>query len=116
MAGKSPTELLEMIAALRLEVGVLTAKVEKDREKVEQADLAAVRERLAVIQAQLADLLRRVEEHERWSARLAVLEAQQIESQKRHEETDRRRWQLVVLLLGSVATLAVQVALLFVKK
>jgi monoamine oxidase len=116
MAGKTPTELLEMIKNLGREVAVLATKAENDRERVNPADLAGVRERLAVVEQVAADLGRRVEEQERSAARLAVLETRQAEFRARSEEAERRRWQLTLLFFGSLTTLVVQIALVFVKR
>lgn len=116
MAGKSPTELFEMIAELRTEVEVLKTRAAGFDERVGPADLAAVRERLAVVERLLADLIRRVDENERLAARLAVVESQLAGTKRPSEEADQRRWQVVAAGLASVFALLANVVLLFAKR
>jgi hypothetical protein len=48
--------------------------------------------------------------------RLLLVEERLAELKKLSEENDRRRWQLALLLLASVLTLIVNIALVFVRK
>jgi hypothetical protein len=89
MAGKSPTEL---IRDLQVEIARLTERQTLFQTLLDVADLVAIRERVSVVESQLAEL------------------------RKREEENDRKRWQLTFLFIGSLLTLAIQVTILFLKK
>src|SRR5438552_2953260 len=109
MAGKSPTEL---IRDLQVESASLTERLKLLRAFLDEANLVAIRERLAVLDTVIAELRKRAEEQERRSERLAVLESQFAEVKKQNEEDDRRRWQVTMLFFGSLLTLAIQFAVL----
>lgn len=70
MPPKTIAEVNEMVADLRREHEVLESKVEGIDERIRDAELFRLRERLTAIETLLAEL------------------------QKRFEEADRRRWQL----------------------
>ncbi|MBA4064558.1 MAG: hypothetical protein C0501_12770 [Isosphaera sp.] len=111
MAGKTPTELNDLIAGLRTELEVLAGEVRGLRADFDRNDLNQLRERLvkleAVLQAVNVPAL---------LLQLGVLQEQIAELRKWREEADRRRWQVLMLFAGSLLTLLVQVALLAVKK
>lgn len=92
MPPKSQADVLAMIGELRTDHAVMGAKYDSLRERVAESDLPKILERLA------------------------VLESQQAESRKREEETDRRRWQTQLLFFGSLLTLAIQIAIVTIKK
>ena len=47
--------------------------------------------------------------------RIAVIESQLADIKKREEEADRRRWQTQLLFFGSLLTLAIQITILTLK-
>src|SRR4051812_27837842 len=106
MAGKTPTEL---IRELQLEWVALKGQLTAVENRVEEADLPTIRERLAVVENLLTLLKKRDEEAEHRDSRLAVIESQLSEMKKREEENERRRWQLILLFFGSLLALLAQV-------
>jgi hypothetical protein len=89
MAGKSQPEL---IREMQLELTRLAERFENLREQVSKAELVRMSERIAVLESQLSEL------------------------KKRDDLFDSRRFQVLVLFIGSLLTLGVQVAVLFLKK
>ena len=96
MSAKTPTQLLELIQELRVELTRLMERVDHTRESLDTANIVGLRERLAVVEALVADL------------------------QKRQEESDRRRWQFWLgvgtVVLTFAANLTVNLLVLFAKK
>lgn len=88
--------MLELIQELRVELTRLIERVDHTRESLDTANLVGLRERLAVIEALVADL------------------------QKWREESDRRRWQfwlgVATVVLTFAANLTVNLLVLFAKK
>jgi DNA repair exonuclease SbcCD ATPase subunit len=120
MAGKSPTELYELIRDLEAEIGTVTERLNLLRTSLDEANLIAIRERLAVVESICAELRRRAEEQDRRGERLTQLEGQLAEFKKQFEESDRRRWQvwlaLGVCILTFVANLTLNLILFFARK
>jgi hypothetical protein len=85
----------ELIAELQNEVTKLHERLNAAKAEVERADLVRIRERLSVVENQLAELA------------------------KRREEDERKRWQLWVTAigcaLGFLSTLVMNVVLLVLK-
>lgn len=96
MPPKTIAEVGELVAKLQREHEVFAAKAENRLTQLERLELYSLRERLAVIEALLADL------------------------QKRQEEADRRRWQLWLgigtVVLTFAANLTVNLLVLFARK
>lgn len=96
MAGKSPTELLELIRDLEVEVARQAERQNVTRVALEEVNLVGIRERLAVLESQIAEI------------------------KKREEENDRRRWQfwlgVGVVVLTFVANLTINLLMFFAKK
>jgi hypothetical protein len=96
MAGKTPTELNDLIAEVRKQVAVLDTRVGLMKDDFDRADLANLRQRLAVLEAQIADL------------------------RKSKETDDQRRWQFWVgvgtLTLTFVASLTVNLLIYFARR
>ncbi|HXD85324.1 MAG TPA: hypothetical protein VN641_02445 [Urbifossiella sp.] len=82
----------ESIHLIGIEIAVLGERFNALEGDVQASDLGQIRERLAVLESLVAEL------------------------RKREEENERRRWQMNMLLFGSVFTLAVQIALLFIRR
>lgn len=120
MAGKSPTELYELIRDLQVEIVKLLERNKLHQAALDVANLGAIRERLAVLDATAVEVAKRAEESERRGERRAILEAQFAELKKQFEEKDRRWWQfwVGVGLVGFtfVANLVIQLILLFSRK
>jgi hypothetical protein len=127
MAGKTPTELTDLIAELRADLNVLRAEFDLLESQSERSVSAQLPERLAKTEALLtvlteaiAELKKRCDESERRSERLAVLESQHAELKKQFEEKDRRWWQFWVGVsavgLTFVANLVVNLLLFFARK
>jgi predicted nucleic acid-binding Zn-ribbon protein len=117
MPGKTLTDLTD---ELLRELITLKTQFAGLRNEVDQAELAAVRARVAVLESMLGELKRVVDEHERRGERLAVLESQHAELRKQLDERDRRWWQFWVgaglVGLTFVANLLIQLFLLFSRK
>jgi predicted nuclease with TOPRIM domain len=120
MAGKSPTELYELIRDLQEDNARLTERFNLLNSSLDALALVAMRERQAVFDAAVAELKKWRDESERRGERLAVLEAQHAELKKQFDEKDRRWWQfwVGVGLVGVtfVANLVIQLVLLFSRK
>jgi hypothetical protein len=118
MAGKTPTELYELIRDPQVEIVKLVERNKLHQAALDEANLGAIRERLAVLDAAVAELKRLAEAAERRGERLAVLEAQFAELKRQFEEKDRRWWQFWVGLVGFtfVANLVIQLIRLFSRK
>lgn len=82
----------ELIRRLDVELAVLRSEFDGLREQISRTELAQIRERLAVVEHTLAEL------------------------KKQKEEADRRLWQFTVLFVGGLITLAINFALVFVRK
>lgn len=87
-----PSSLTEQVRELKTQIAVLNETVRVLSERLQDAHIVEM------------------------VAKIAVLESQVAELKEREKENDRRRWQMNLLLFGSVFTLAVQIALLFVRK
>ena len=87
-----PSSLTEQVRELKTQIAVLNETVRVLSERLQDAHIVEM------------------------VAKIAVLESQVAELKEREKENDRRRWQMNLLLIGSMLTLAVQVALLFVRK
>lgn len=115
MAGKTPTELSDLIAVLRTELEVLRKDLELLRGTFDRAEVAQLRERLAKVESLLALL-----DPTALLTRVVTLEEQVTELKKWREERDRRWWQFWVGagLVGVtfVANLVIQLILLFSRK
>lgn len=93
MASKSPAE---MIRELQIETARLLQRLDSLEDEVSRADLLQARERLAVLESQIAEL------------------------KKQFEENDRRRWQfwlgVGVVVITFVANLTINLLMFFAKK
>ncbi len=89
MAQRTNTDL---IRDLQVEVANLRAELTSQKVLVDHIKFVEMRERLAVVEHTLAEL------------------------KKQKEEADRRLWQFIVLFVGGLITLAINFALVFVRK
>jgi hypothetical protein len=112
----SPTELAR--ESLN-KTEILQKVVELLKERLDKLDKLQLYERLAVVERRLADLEKAVEElkptkaeHEEMGAVKNRLT--QLEDQKKLGDT--RAFQFIVLFIGGLLTLAINIALLFLKK
>ena len=87
-----PNSLTEQVRELKTQIAVLNETVRVLSERLQDAHIVEM------------------------VAKIAVLELQVAELKEREQENDRRRWQMNLLLFGSMLTLAIQIALLFVRK
>ena len=87
-----PRSQAQAIRDLEHEFTVLDARLDALKTQVADAGWNNVRERLTLAEYQLAELRRA------------------------NEESARRSWQLTILFFGSIATLLVNLALVFVRK
>lgn len=76
-----------------------------------ELDLAVLRNDVDSLQEKLTEAGLKV-----LSERLAVLEDRVTELRKSKEEADRRYWQFVVLFVGGILTLAINLVVSFVRK
>jgi chromosome segregation ATPase len=127
MAGKTPTELTDLIAQLRADLNVLRAEFDLLWSLGERTTSAQYPERLARTEALLttlndaiAELKKRADDSERRNERLAVLESQHAELKKQVEEKDRRWWQFWVgvsaIGLTFIANLVINLLMFFARK
>lgn len=112
----NPTQLARD-ALHRLEL--LVKDIQALQKELEKNDLPEVRERLAVTERRLDDLVSLVEQFKPTKAESEEMGAiknriTQLEEQKRLG--DSRTFQFVVLFIGGLLTLAINIALLFLKK
>jgi len=117
MAGKT---LSELTGELQRELFTLKTQVSVLQQEVDHAELVKLLERVAVLEAVVPDLKRRLDEAERRNERLAVLESQVTELRKQFDEKDRRWWQFWVgvsaIGLTFVANLVINLLLFFARK
>jgi hypothetical protein len=116
MAAKTLSELVE---AVRKEVEELKNSQVYLRTILDQANPIEQLERIAVLENQVKKLETQLEEHKTTRAEAEELGAlknrlTQLEEEKKRGET--RAFQVMILFLGSLLTLAIQFALLFLKK
>jgi len=116
MAGKTPTELYELIRDLELEIARINERLKLHQTTLDEANLVSIRERLAVLDSAVTELKKWRDELDRRGERIAVLESQQVELTKWRDESARRVFQVGLLFGGSLLTLAIQLAILFLKK
>ena len=112
----TPTQLArEALTAIK----VLETKVAIFQQDVANAELSRHRERTAVLENQVAQLIALMEEHKPTRAEAEILGAlkirmTQLEEEKKRDQT--RVFQVMILFLGGIITLAIQIVLLFFKK
>jgi len=73
MAGKTPTELNDLITDVREQVVVLDTRVGQMRADFDRADLADIRQRLVLIEDRVAEIRKSREDGERWSKQLLLI-------------------------------------------
>lgn len=73
MAGKTPTELNDLITEVREQVAVLDTRVGLMKDGLERANLDEVRERLAVLDHRVAELMKAREDGDRWFKQLLLI-------------------------------------------
>lgn len=115
MAHPTPTE---RINALREEVEVLKALVATVRESLSQHSAQKAGERLAVLENRLTELDKAFEQLKPSKAEAEEMGAlknrlSQLEEQKKLGDT--RAFQFIVLFIGGLLTLAINIAILFLK-
>ena len=108
MAGKTATEL---IRELQLEVTKLTSQLDGLKDELRKVELLAMRDRLTKLEAILETL-----NMSSLLTQLGAIQEQLSELKKWREETERKRSQMVMVFLGCLATLFVQIVLVFIKK
>ena len=116
MAEPTPTQLAQK--ALNA-IDVLETKLKYFQQDVANAELSKHRERTAVLEYQVAQLLALMEEHKPTRAEAEILGALKIRMTQLEEEKTRdqtRVFQVMILFLGGIITLAIQIVLLFFKK
>jgi hypothetical protein len=115
MAGTSPTELKDLISALRTELEVLRAEFVLVREDIQRPEFMRIRERIATIEALLTAI-----DAPNLTRKIATLEEHVAELKKWREETERRKWQfllgVVVCALTFTANLVMNFVLYFSRK
>ena len=116
MASESPTQ---MAREAKHAVDLLKQDVELFKERLDALDLIQLRERVAVLESHVKKQDALLEELKPTRAEAEELGAlknriSQLEDEKKRGET--RSFQVTVLFLGGVITLAIQIALLFLKK
>jgi hypothetical protein len=109
MAQRSPTELYH---ELRNEFTFLRATLDGAIAELRSAELLQVRERLAVLEHRLEELGAIKEDNKK----LAVVENQLGDLRRWQEESGRRLFQFVLLFLGGIVTLAINLAVTFLRK
>jgi septal ring factor EnvC (AmiA/AmiB activator) len=90
-----------MIVDLTNTVATLEERVNNERAELKRVEAERVK---------LADRLVEL------AQRLAVVEENLKELKRGEEETERRRWTVVMALIGCVLTLAVNIALMYLKR
>ncbi|HYH64033.1 MAG TPA: hypothetical protein VD866_04975 [Urbifossiella sp.] len=73
MAGKTPTELNDLITDVREQVSVLSSRVGQMKDDFDRADLADIRQRLALIEERVAELKKSREDGDRWFKQLLLI-------------------------------------------
>jgi molecular chaperone DnaK (HSP70) len=73
MAGKTPTELNDLITEVREQVAVLDTRVGLMKDEIDRADFAGIRQRLAVIEHRVAELTKAREDGDRWFKQLLLI-------------------------------------------
>ncbi len=73
MAGKSPTELNDLITEVREQVAVLGSRVGLLKDDIDRADLTNIRQRLAVIEDRVGKLEKAREDGDRWFKQLLLI-------------------------------------------
>jgi septal ring factor EnvC (AmiA/AmiB activator) len=98
MAGKTNTEA---IRDLENTVAMLGERVESLRRDIERVETAHAKT---------------VESLTRLTTQVAVLEARLADLQKKLEESERKRWMIWLAVIGSLLTLAANLVLSFLRK
>ncbi len=116
MAEPTPTQLVRLALTT---IEVLKNDIANLQQFVADAELSKHRERTAVLEYQVAQLLALMEEHKPTRAEAEILGAlkirmTQLEEEKKRDQT--RVFQVMILFLGGIITLAIQIVLLFFKK
>ncbi|VTT96379.1 unnamed protein product [Gemmataceae bacterium] len=108
MAGKSPTEA---VRDLQIELNKLISHVDGIKDEIRRASLLEIRERLTKLEPTLETL-----DIPAVLVQLGVLQEQIAELKKWRDESARRVFQVGLLFGGSLLTLGIQLAVLFLKK
>ncbi|MBY0458790.1 MAG: hypothetical protein K2V38_15745, partial [Gemmataceae bacterium] len=136
MAGKTVSEVNDLVTELRAELRVLRNDFDALGEVVARQEHAQLRERLmkieslvavidpgelvrlvATLQEQVAELRRwRDENASELGNEVATLQEQVAELKKWREESERRRWQLVVGVFLAVLTFSANLVASFLRK
>ncbi len=107
-------------AELALRTALLEQGVDVLREQVDRLELVHLRERVKVLEEQVAQLSKKADDFEQLRQPVAVLDAQVAELKRAKEEGDKRQWQFVYIFAGAMAsllvTVVVQLVLGLVKK
>jgi len=86
------TKLEQLTRQTELDLALVRKDVEAIRRDIDSANLAQLRERLAVLEDRVTEL------------------------KKMREESDKRYWQFVVLFVGGLITLGINLVVSFVRK
>lgn len=73
MAGKTPTELNDLISEVREQVAVLDTRVGQLKDDLERAKLDEIRELLAVLEHRVAELTKTRDDADRWFKQLLLI-------------------------------------------
>jgi signal recognition particle subunit SEC65 len=116
MAAQSPSEIAREV---QREVLLLRSEFDQPRTELDNAEFRRVRERLAVLENRLSELDKAIEQLKPSKAEAEEMGAlknrlTQLEEQKKLGDT--RAFQFIVLFIGGLLTLAINIALLFLKK
>lgn len=116
MASESPTQLAR---EAKHGVELLKQDVELLKERFDILDLIQLRERVAVLESHAKKQDAELEEHKSTRAEAEEFGAlknriAQLEEEKKRGET--RSFQVTVLFIGGLITLAIQIVLLFLKR
>lgn len=115
MAGKTPTELADLIADLRTELHVLRAQFDALNTDLDRPEYARMRERITKIESLLA-----VIDAAALVRQIATLQEQVAELKKWREESERKKWQfwfgVGICTLTFSANVAMNLVLFFARK
>ena len=98
MPGKTNTDL---VRELTVDYAVMALRVDQFEQQIIRLDSSLGRADDSLDEARV---------------RLAVVESQLTDLKAAHDEKDRRRWAIWLAVVGSILTLAVNIALVYLKK